>query len=388
MLATAFLGWLVPYSNAADAPGHLRYVSSVTRDDMETANCIAFDPKGDYLYTAAWGIGSLNAFKRDKGTGALTHVQNISDDQELAGSTSLRVTPDGLFAVAVAFNSQSVFLYRREPEQGKLIQVDRKRNEVDGVTGLLWPTEFTFSPDSKFVYVADAGVRRGGGQPRLAGSVTAFAIEEPGKLRFIQATDAQNHCFDNMRGIAISPDGQWIAVTSATASTLVLLERDAGSGKTAIRQMLKDEEGGVRGLEGAFGCTFSPDGKFVYTCSGRFGGDNAVGVFAVSKDGKLAVVQEQFDGTGELKGYAGGNGIAVSADGRNVYVAGQLSKSVACFERDARTGKLRSIQVVPNQDKQLESPSDLGVSPDGKFVYVAIEGNKSISIFRRETGGE
>ena len=218
--------------------------------------------------------------------------------------------------------------------------------------------------------------------------MTSFAIEENGKLRFVEATAAQDHCFDNIRGIACSSDGRWIAVTSTVASTLVLLERNGTTGKTTIYQVLKDEENEVRGLQGAFGCAFSPDGKFVYTCSGRFGGDNSVGVFSLSQEGKLTVVQELFDGTDELNGYAGGNGIAVSADGRNVYVAGQLSKSVACFARDPKTGKLKLIEIIPNQNQQLESPSDLGISPDGKFVYVAVEGNKSIAIFHREGSGD
>ncbi|MCH7800856.1 MAG: beta-propeller fold lactonase family protein [Chloroflexi bacterium] len=205
-----------------------------------------------------------------------------------------------LGAVAIAFRSQTAVLYRRDPMDGKLARLDVARNGEGEVKGLQWPVDAAFSPDSRFVYVIDSGGRSGADGVRT-GSVTVFRISEKGKLEFIEANTGESSCFSGARGIAIHPDGKTIVVTASSAGTLVVLDRDAKTGKTTVRQVLKDEEGDVHGLDGAMGVAVSQDGQFVYTSAGRFQGDSAVGVYKFDKAGKLALVQELMNGEEGLK---------------------------------------------------------------------------------------
>ena len=131
-----------------------------------------------------------------------------------------------------------------------------------------------------------------------------------------------------------------------------------------------------------------PDGKHVYVSSGRFQGDNAVAAYRLDAKGHLELLQEFQNGEGEFAGFEGGNDLAISPDGLNVYAAGTRSGSVACFRRDPETGKLTILETIADGGEAAEfSATGVCVSRDGKFVYVPTEDKKAISVFKRG-GGE
>ena len=86
--------------------------------------------------------------------------------------------------------------------------------------------------------------------------------------------------------------------------------------------------------------------------------------------------------------------IVVSPDGRHVYVASFGSHAVAAFVRDPRTGRLEQL---PGQRgcvghlgagpcsaaRALARPSALAITPDGRHVYVAAAGSNALSVFAR-----
>ena len=93
----------------------------------------------------------------------------------------------------------------------------------------------------------------------------------------------------------------------------------------------------------------------------------------------------------------GATAVAISPDGRNVYVGASGDEAVAVFARDPSTGALR--QLPGSAGCVAETPETWGcmsthplfdltaiaVSPDGKNVY-AVAGGYGLTVFRRVPG--
>jgi 6-phosphogluconolactonase (cycloisomerase 2 family) len=355
--------------------GRLRHIESVPRDDLATTVSAEISPDGRFLYATSWNVGTATVFARDRKTGRLEHRQTITDPENLAGTTALVVSPDGRLAIATAFRSRSAVLYTRNAETGELSPSDVARDGVNAVR-MQWPIDVAFAPDSKFVYVLDDN----------AGKVVAFRVDD-GKLEFVEADEGKDGCYRGGRGLAFHPDGKTLFVASRTAG-LVVADRDATTAKTSVRQVIKDEEGDAHGLDGAMGVAVSPDGRSVYVSAGRFEGDNAVSAFRIDPDGRVAFLQEFLNGAGELRDFVGGNSIAITPDGLNVYAVATRSGTVASFRRDPATGKLRYLETLDDGGEGAgeNGAAGLGISPDGRYVYVATEDKKSLSIFQRDVG--
>ena len=304
---------------------------------------------GKSLYAAAWQAAAITVFRRDLVTGELTHVQELTDADNLGGVTSVRLSPDGRYAAATAFRSQCVESYRRDPRNGKLTKLGHAKNGVAGVTGLQFPVDVEFSPDSRFLYVIDAH----GPRPVILwqnGKCDGIShFRRKANLNSLKRTLVKITASTTRAVLLSIPTQRTIVVTASTAGTLVVLDRDVTTGKTTVRQVIKNGDGDVRGLDGAMGVAFSPDGQFAYTSAGRFRGDSVVGVYKFDEAGQLSLVQEIVNAEDDLPDFVGGNEIAVSADGRSVYAVASRSESIACFDRDTLTGKLTFIDTIANE---------------------------------------
>ena len=88
----------------------------------------------------------------------------------------------------------------------------------------------------------------------------------------------------------------------------------------------------------------------------------------------------------------GASALAVSPDGRHVYVTSHTSNGIAWFARDAATGALAQngcIKEFPRADRcragfGVERTSGVAVSADGKHVYVTAANPGSVSAFSRD----
>jgi 6-phosphogluconolactonase (cycloisomerase 2 family) len=370
---------------SADDPsegGRLKLVESVPRDELDSVVKAVVSPDGKFLYASCWKLSSVLTFARDPQTGKLELKQTITDADNLDGVTGLALSLDGNLAIATAFKSRAAVLYVRNPENGMLARLDTAREREGGVR-LGFPIEATFSPDSKNVCVLDD---TGIGEQGL-GAVVSFRVED-GKLVVVSTDEGNAGCYAGARGLAFHPDGKTLFVACGRAGTLVAVDRDPVAGSTKVREVIKDEEGDVHGLAGAMGVAVSRDGRSVYVNSGRFEGDNAVSAFRIGDDGRLKLIQEFINGQGRLNGFEGGNHLGITPDGLNVYAAATRSGTVACFRRDPGSGQLTLMETISDGAPGNELGAvGVSISPDGRFVYVPAEDRKAISVFRRGPGG-
>jgi DNA-binding beta-propeller fold protein YncE len=216
-----------------------------------------------------------------------------------------------------------------------------------------------------------------------------------------------HNSFGNNVGLAVSPDGTTVYV-AAVEGTLTELSSGAGSsldyrGCFADRGAHDCRDIPHDSLDAATGVAVSPDGRSVYVTSSQR--TNAVTRFKQDPDGALTYRGCIANG-GAHAGTGGcaqaprnsldsNEAVAVSPDGGSVYVVSSDSDSITRFVREAN-GALRYRGCVANRGAHgcgkpkhdsLGGAFDVAVSPDGKSVYVVSLDGDSITRFDRQPDG-
>lgn len=275
------------------------------------------------------------------------------------------------------------------------------------------PIDLWMAPDGFQVYALTAGSEplddggvvtlvRGPNGGLHQASKAAGCITQLGK-----AGCAHGRSLDLPRRMTMSLDGLSMYVTSATGG-LAVLRRDPDSGRL---HQLPGPAGCVLSVHNPVGSScarspvpdavprdvaVSPDGAYVYALMARYE-RGAVAIYQRDADsGALTfagcVAENGEAGCTPASGLAGGRSIAISPDGRSVYVAAHYfadGGTIASFSRDASTGALAPLDegacmaAAPYPDcgagPLFLDPSSLAVSHDGATVYVAYAGGAKLA---------
>jgi DNA-binding beta-propeller fold protein YncE len=211
-------------------------------------------------------------------------------------------------------------------------------------------------------------------------------------------------------GIAAIALASAVLASAAFAAT-DLVQREGVDGciaENGLSGQCRDGDGVV----GPAGVVLSPDGANAYVAASRNGSFNSVVALGRDGDGTLQPIAGPAGCLAEVEfsnspcdpaghGLLGAEGIAVSPDGRNVYVAASEADAVAILDRDPETGLLTQSATAGGcfslggadeceEGRALDDARSVSVSPDGKNVYVAARGDDGgIAVFDRdpETGG-
>jgi DNA-binding beta-propeller fold protein YncE len=276
------------------------------------------------------------------------------------------------------------------------------------------------SPDGKSVYVASH--TPSSAVVRLNRNTTTGAIAQPaGSAGCVSEKEsanpcAQGHALLNAGQVAVSPDGRSVYAVSSSSNALVRLNRNTTTG--AVTQpagtagcVSVDGSGPCadgHGLYRPYGVAVSPDGKSVYVASLLDSVNGAAGVVArfnrntttgaiTQPAGRAGCVSET--GAGPCAdGHAlnGPEQVSVSPDGKSVYVTSVFSNAVARFNRNTTTGAISqpagSAGCISDTGSgpcadghAISVPSGVAVSPNGKSVYVASNSSKAVVRLNRNT---
>ncbi len=351
-----------------------------------------------------------------------------ADGHGLDGPFSVAVSPDGKSVYVASEDSNAVVRLNRNTTTGALTQPAGTAGCIsetgagpcaDG-HGLDGPFSVAVSPDGRNVYVASGFTSA---VVRLDRNPTTGALTQPaGTAGCISETGAgpcaDGHGLDGTRSVAVSPDGKSVyaaaqgAVHTSTAGAVARLNRNPTTG--ALTQpagtagCISDprSEGSEPCAEGRVlhqprDVAVSPDGKSVYAVSGSY----AVANFRRNTTG--AITQPAGDAgcirQGNPVACADGHGfrtpvsLAVSPDGKNVYVAGAtVDNAVARLDRNTATGALTQSAGTAGCISEtgagrcadghgLDTPLGVAVSPDGKSVYAASNTSDAVARLDRNT---
>jgi DNA-binding beta-propeller fold protein YncE len=394
---------------------------------------IAVSPDGKSVYVASHWSHAVARFSRNTTTGGIWQSAGS------AGCVSEFGTPPcadghalrGPASVAVSPNGKNVYVASPGTYDGPLDAVARfNRNTTTGViaqpvgapgcvseTGYLGdcadghaleaPYGVAVSPDGKSVYVAAA---ESDAVVRLDRNPTTGAVSQPaGASGCVSETGAgpcrDGHALNGAFGVAVSPDGKSVYVASDYSSAVARLVRNPTNG--AISQpagaagCVSDTGAGTcadgRGLDGAQSVAVSRDGKSVYVASlwdsavARLNRNPTTGAIGQPAGMAGCLSRYEDEGCAAGRGLDGARSVAVSPDGRNVYVTGaalvRLDRSPtngAISQPAGATGCISETGAGPCADGHgLDGAHSVAVSPDGKGVYVASFLGDAVARFNR-----
>jgi YVTN family beta-propeller protein len=199
---------------------------------------------------------------------------------------------------------------------------------------------------------------------------------------YVSPAGTQTALGDKPFGIALSPDGKFLAVSNDGAGTQSIMVVDRANNKVI-------QEIDYNGPQGVYvGIAYSPDGSKLYASAGGTvftqKGVSYNGVRVYNVDAKTGHLTEDDPILIPMPIGAGGKainlftaGLALSADGNTLYVADNLGSalSVVDLTSDEATtgGAATTLQVGPN-------PYAVVLSNDGTTAYVSNQGGLTVSV--------
>jgi DNA-binding beta-propeller fold protein YncE len=202
-----------------------------------------------------------------------------------------------------------------------------------------------------------------------------------------------------VEGLTVSPDGGSVYAAAAITGNLASFARDPSTG--ALTQIPATVP--YMGVTGADAVVVSPDGKNVYVAAGlndgvaAFARDPSTGALTQLTGTSACIVAAIAEGCALGRAFNDPEGIAVSRDGKSVYVGAFTSSAVDTFDRNASTGQIVQktqrdgcIVAKPTATcrtgRALGAANGLAVSPDGQNVYAGAFASDAVAVFQRSKG--
>jgi DNA-binding beta-propeller fold protein YncE len=374
---------------------------------VDGVTSLAVSPDGRHLYTSAFGGDAVSAFAVGRGgrlrfdgcvgtgRGAAAAACATAPENTLEAPAGI-VAGRGALYVASLGGDAVVRLALHDggdPTFSDCVAAAEESCATAGAASLQGPVGLAFGPGDRDLYVASSEgasvtrLRTGGGTPRAAGCLAYAGAFGCGRVRKNSLAGADS--------IVVAPGGHAAYAVAFQSAALTELHR-APSGRLTYRGCVGDD--GLSGcrvlrhgsLTGATAVAVSPDGRDVYVAS-QVG---TVTRFAVSKSGRLAfagcIGDAAIPGCVPVprKLLAGASGIAVAPDGHTLYVAAWQSSALVELSVGA-AGPPRLASCFRAHDTGCRSAPGLAlrhleaaaVSPDGRSLYTGGALGATVSTF-------
>jgi len=305
--------------------------------------CLALNTSGTRLYSAnetdRMGEdkeGSVSAFAINRADGRLEMLNTVRSGG--AGPTFVSMHPSRRFVLVANYLGGSVAVLPILPD-GRLGAATDIKNDV----GQIGPTKATNAPPGSFAY---SGHDRTHAHMIQADPSGRFVLHvDPGLDKiFVWKFDEQKGVLtpseppavslppgDGPRHFLFHPNGRWFYSIQEEASTIVLFDYGATTGRLASRQTISTLPPGFAGSNFCSEILVSADGRFVYAGNRLH---DSVGIFSIGPNGTLTFVGEEWTRGNYPRSFN------FDPSGQFLYCCNQRADNIAAFRVDLRTGGL------------------------------------------------
>lgn len=332
---------------------------------------------GDRLLATNPSIDTLLLFTVDPATGGVALERTIADGQQLSiddedpvgglsGISAVAESRDGKFVYVVGETANSIVVLEREPSGGYRFR-QRLESGVDGVFGLLGPTDVVLSPSERFVFVAATA----------SDAITIFSRDDDtGLLSFVDRVKdgfgtivPDSDVIRGVRRLHVSLDERFVYAVAPDSNSIATFSIDDGTGNLEYLGALRSGDPGVAGMNGAWDLAAAP-GDTQFYVAGR--NDDAIVVLARDPATGALSVQSVFDG---LAGLFDPEALTLDASGSRLYAAAGNGR-LHVFARDWSDGSLDFRGWTQGAAGVPPDPVDLvyQAGPPGLFVTDAVNG--------------
>ncbi|MEE2812933.1 MAG: lactonase family protein [Verrucomicrobiota bacterium] len=270
--------------------------------------------------------------------------------------------------------------YTKTEEQGihwlKLDMATGKLTAVGKLAGQKNPSFLTIHSNKKFLYaVNEIGNYKG----EKAGGVSAYSIDsETGALTFLnqQSSKGGAPCH-----LVVDATGRNVLVANYTGGSVVSLPISRKGRLRKAASFIQHEGSSVlkprQAAPHGHSINVSPGNKFAVAAD--LGLDKVLVYGFEPKGGKLTPA-----GFAKVAPGAGPRHFAFHPNGKFAYVINEITLTVTAFTWDEAKGKLTELQTIttlPVERGKGMSTAEVQVHPSGKFLYGSNRGHNTIAVF-------
>jgi 6-phosphogluconolactonase len=264
-----------------------------------------------------------------------------------------------------------IYRYSVNPENGRLTLLNT-------VGDLQNPSFLAMDPQQRYLY---AGNEVGTFEGRQSGSLTAFAIEPDGNLRFInrQPTEGRNPAH-----VSVDPTGRFAMTANYTGGSVTVLPIAADGSLGAPTQHLVHQ--GTLGpnrarQEAPHAHMILPDPTGRFILANDLALDKTFIYRLNTNAGTLSAADPDFI---TAPAGAGPRHLAFHPNGRLLFIIDELGNELRSMTWDAERGLAQLVQrisTLPEGYQGISTTAHVVVAPSGRFVYASNRGHDSIAVF-------
>jgi 6-phosphogluconolactonase len=306
-------------------------------------SCLALNRSGTRLYSANETDrvgddkeGTVSAFAINRTDRKLELLSTIPSGG--AGPTFVSVHPSGRFVLVANYfgGSVAVLPILADGRLGAATDIKQDAGKVGPTRAKSAPPgSFAFSghdrthahmiqadPSGRFVLHVDLGLDR----------ILVWKFDEQkGVLTPSETPAVSLPAGDGPRHFCFHPDGRWLYVIQEEASTIVLFDYDAATGRLASRQTISTLPPRFAGTNFGSEIMVSADGRFVYAGNRLH---DTIGIFSIGPNGTLTFAGEEWTRGSYPRSFN------IDPTGRFFYCCNQRGDNITVFRVDPETGGL------------------------------------------------